>query len=583
MNLKVLTAIFASAVAAFDLFAAFIPPPARLLHLTNSPAASPGFLRTKSALPSKYDLRDIDGNGKTFLTPVKNQLPHGTCWAFSAMACLEYLINKTENKVTDLSENNLVNTHGFGFSFNDGGNDNMSAAVILRGDAPVAERLDPYPAPGKSRTEKAVRTVKKIVFVPSRTSVSNRYQLQADLTAIKKAVLAYGPLSTSYFHSGAFASNSSYHYNGPTAANHAVTLVGWDDEYPASKFSVPPAGDGAFIIKNSWGPESGERGYIYISYYDTSLGFHGFTAYDKLSYDDEYGRLYQHDRFGFIQQNGFNSNSASFANVYTAVEDETLTAFGFYALAANTSYTAYLLLDPQMGANGQFSCSSSTKIKSGVCSDAGYEAIPFDNDVKVSKGQKFLIQVQITSPGTRYPVAICANQTFTGGAPYVTSVTAQEGLSYARASIYNAWSDISRSGMYACCKVYTKPRSENSTTKTEKPIPYPWLRLCASQKSQDCLPEWFYGSYNAYAESLGENGLSIAESFYRGVDPYNPEYTSLKATISFDKNAKPHIGAVPENKILWNYSVMGSSDLKSWHLKNDGDRFFKIIAAPGGQ
>ena len=78
--------------------------------------------------------------------------------------------------------------------------------------------------------------------------------------------------------------------------NHAVCFVGWDDSYPRENFNEGhlPEGDGAWIVKNSWGSETeyatredgtpigkkawgvrnGEglaTGYFYLSYYDKNL------------------------------------------------------------------------------------------------------------------------------------------------------------------------------------------------------------------------------------------------------------------------------------------------------------------------
>ena len=61
----------------------------------------------------------------------------------------------------------------------------------------------------------------------------------------------------------------SYCYTGTGDPNHDVVIVGWDDDYAASNFSPRRAGNGAFIVRNSWGSGWGASGYFYVSYYDT--------------------------------------------------------------------------------------------------------------------------------------------------------------------------------------------------------------------------------------------------------------------------------------------------------------------------
>ena len=50
--------------------------------------------------------------------------------------------------------------------------------------------------------------------------------------------------------------------------NHAVTIVGWDDNYKKENFidGPKPSRNGAWIVKNSYGTGFGDKGYFYMAY-----------------------------------------------------------------------------------------------------------------------------------------------------------------------------------------------------------------------------------------------------------------------------------------------------------------------------
>ena len=239
--------------------------------------------QTLEGLPTSYDLRT---QGK--LTPVKNQGSCGSCWTFATYGSLESSLLPGETN--DFSENHLKNTHGFDWGYCDGGNGDMSTAYLARWSGPVNEADDPYNASsGTSPSGLSPRKhVQNVYMIPARSSSSDNDNL-------KNAVMNYGAVHVSMRWEGATGSSSAYwnnatyayYYNGSSATNHAVAIVGWDDNYPATNFSTVPAGNGAFIIRNSWGSGWGDAGYFYISYYDSKLASNRELFFPERRADNE--------------------------------------------------------------------------------------------------------------------------------------------------------------------------------------------------------------------------------------------------------------------------------------------------------
>ena len=561
--------------------------PHPLVHHTNRVERTAGRRLLKAAAPAlqaRYDLRDIDGQGTTYLTPVRNQSPYGTCWAFSSMVGIEYLMNRDEGIAADLSVNNLVNLHGFAAGYDDGGNPSLAIAVFLREDGPVATALDPYWRPGQSVRERGVRIPRKVTLLPSWTTSEPGELMAAQLESVKRGVMTYGPLTVSYYHSDSYLRGSAYYYNGAKGSNHAVAIVGWDDNYAAGNFRTAPPADGAFIIRNSWGASWGERGYFYLSYYDKSLCRDGNVAWARLSDGSDYGHVYQLDPYGYVNAYGYSTETAFAANVFQARTDETLAAFGFYALAENTTYEASIVVNPRFNGFGRL-FGTTTQVKTWTCSDAGYEVIDFEQGVAVGAGTNFAIAVKITTPGFGYPIPIMCNANFSDGTPYLERVVPVAGVSYigSGSSLGRvAWEEMSSGGKFFCCKVYAKAKDGNLTTTGTTSVPYRWLDLYSNSTAKyvNCLTNYYYGAYNALGEHVAANGVRIEESFARGLDPDNETATNLLATISLDAGGKPVVGVSPENPVLWTYTVLGSRNLRDWSVRSDTDLFFKVKVSP---
>ena len=345
-------------------------------------------------LPSSYDLRDYG-----LVTPIKDQGGSGSCWAFTTIAAIESYLLKYENLTYDLSENNMKNLMGYyglnGTDWPDGGNHYMSLAYLLRWSGPVNESQDPFDdASTSSRTfSNITKKVQDVLYIPVRLNY-------LDLNQIKYALMKYGALYTTMHADDFFQYNPDYYLDIISVSNHAVTLIGWDDNYSADKFDIKPPGDGAFIIKNSWGDDYGYDGYWYISYYDKAFAGFGLDTISAMAITNvenvsAYKNIYQYDILGnTFESLGYNCNTAWFANQFKATNNNPLAAFGLYTYGSSS----YLV---NITVNG-----ISKLIQEGNISGAGYHTIKLDNYVDLIKGDNFKIIVKLTTPDSYYPVAI---------------------------------------------------------------------------------------------------------------------------------------------------------------------------------
>ena len=213
--------------------------------------------------PSSYDLRAL---GK--VSPVRNQGASPSCWAFAAYGSLEsYLLPGT---LWNFSENNMKNLDGFDVTCSQGGNQQMATVYLARWggsmqSGPVNAACDPFNQYSCTDTSlcSVQQHVQNVLFLPYRASSTDNNNIKSALQTYGGVyAVMYADQSPSYYNS----SRAAYYYNGSVAPNHAVTIVGWNDSYPASNFASRPPGPGAFIAKNSWGTGWGQQGFFYVSY-----------------------------------------------------------------------------------------------------------------------------------------------------------------------------------------------------------------------------------------------------------------------------------------------------------------------------
>ena len=401
-------------------------------------------------MPESYDLREQET-----VSSVKNQNPYGTCWAHATLGSMESWLKKTAGVEYDFSENNLVNLNGWDYSGWYGGNASASSGYLLRWAGPVLESEDKYYAPYKSEEKDPTFHVQQIRWIPGKTS-------STDNDGIKKAILDYGGVFVTYYHDHSLLSSSNgYYYNGTSNDNHAVTIVGWNDKYSRDNFKTKPSGDGAYIVKNSWGRDWGDNGYFYVSYYDSRFGKSLMYSFSNAEDADNYAKKYEYDPLGFVYPSFWESSTCRLygANIFKATGDDEIAAVGFYALGPNTSYSISVYAGVKSGKPVDGTCMHT---QSGILEMAGYYTVPLNKTVFVQNGKLFSVVMSIKTPGCICPLAleIAFRDGIVTGSDYPTSnadaAAGQSFISFDGLTWADMYEYATKYRPNFCCKAYTK-------------------------------------------------------------------------------------------------------------------------------
>ncbi|HPC55264.1 MAG TPA: lectin like domain-containing protein, partial [Methanolinea sp.] len=195
-------------------------------------------------------------------------------------------------------------------------------------------------------------------------------------------------------------------------------------------------------------------------YYDPNSAFNSSPL-------DTYDYIYQYDHLGWTNADGYNTDTAWYANIFTATRNEELSAVGTYVYSPGSQYELTIFKFPS--ANDPWGTPVSHK--TGTIDIPGYRTIPLDNAVLLWPGYRFSVVLKLTTPNWTYPVPL--EMPIPG---YSSKATASRGQSYMSKDGV-IWTDVvdRYSNTNVCLKAYTRriapPVAGFTATPEEGPAP----------------------------------------------------------------------------------------------------------------
>lgn len=392
-------------------------------------SAVPITASAKTAVPSADEIVKMskyDGRDYGIITPVKDQGDSNLCWAYSSIAASEASILRQNIGGADASSlslnpvaaayrsfrresDPLSNTDGdwkSGDYTKATGNPLNVAKLFSMWWGPVAgnqANIDPFANPSY-RFENAF-------YIPE-----NKSNPDEEIRMVKKAIAEYGAVTFQYNNLRECTYYNPKNESGSGSSPHACTIIGWDDNIPASKF-IPGAAerDGGWLVKNSY--KSCE--YFWLSYDNTSSSMYAFTYAAKDKYD--YNYFYD----GSLNDFSLRKDKV-IANVFQAKKGgtngkaELIKAVNVGVQGENVTVEVEIMKNLDYPFNGQDNVPVSGGQSAGTTAKTfehgGYVTVELKDPVKVDPNEWFSVIVRVSNSA--------------GNAKIVTAYRAGKDLSY---------------------------------------------------------------------------------------------------------------------------------------------------------
>lgn len=482
-----------------------------------------------NTLPDYYSSVD-----KGYVKGLNNQSFSSACWTFVQNEVIEAYIAKTEGKTVDYAEQTMkfetsVNTMadvGFDRAPNDGGNEYMSTAYLARAGSAL-EADEPFSVSENRRALPELITRHGYLKGSYMFNYGTGYN-RAAVQKVKQLVYDYGAAGTAiYFEMYSAYEDSkrtNYCYDGAAQiANHSVTIVGWDDNYSKQNFKKTPAGDGAFIVKNSWGNyhNNGTTDLVYISYYDKFITNEFFTS-EYSSENNLFDNVYQYDHLGYLGNGTLrNSNDVLCITKFDVTDkNQAVTAVSTYAVTAGVAVEVFI--DCNGGAPDDKADYVSVCKK--TLTNAGYHLVTFDG-IRVT-GDGFNVAVRYTMPKGTDTANFPVQMRVIGYSANATSVVNKPDTCYFGkdfGSLSKLEDKFAKSSQpMLCIKAFTKNVSSS----------YPVDFIDTSKKFTDVPKTAWYKTHVDYAVTFGMFSGSSKTTFSPSAAMTRAQFVQVLANLS---------------------------------------------------
>ena len=284
-------------------------------------------------LSSSFDLRN--DSGKRNVPSIDDQKELSLCWTFTTNNVLESFLLKKGYSEYNFSENQIDYVARYMNDSNTFGGPNNIINVFkywYYGYSPVLE--DDFGSYFTTYKDKKLREYldSKNTFVDVRDALwipgfdikeaFNNYDVNSVVNSlsiynktIKNHLINYGAIGASIYtdfynkETNLLYNDGSKNYSDYASSSHAVTIIGWDDNYGNITYNGKTL-KGSWLIMNSWGSDTS---YFYVSYYDVDIykNLVGVTDISLKEWDNIYTEYYNKTRNNNVDKFTFYKGSSN--------------------------------------------------------------------------------------------------------------------------------------------------------------------------------------------------------------------------------------------------------------------------------